>query len=187
MSTEAVAKAPETPQQKRNRLRKEFAKKNQKSISVKVQEMEYADWNPTTRMTLLVIALGQRVNEDAYVPEECPLQGDDILGWCDMAQWRIALRVGKCERQIRRVIAKLEKDGILEIKRWEDTNHTHHDLYRVIESKLDELQRPEQTENVPRPSRYKADRKATPGSFKTGMDNPQHAKRMVAVMEEDDE
>jgi len=104
-----------------------------------------------------------------------------------MAQWRIALRVGKCERQIRRVIAKLEKDGILEIKRWEDNNHTHHDLYRVIESKLDELQRPEQTENVPRPNRYQADRKATPGSFKTGMDNPQHAKRMAAVMEEDDE
>ena len=45
------------------RLRKEFAKRNQKSVSVKVQEMEYADWNPAARMVLLVIALGQRVNE----------------------------------------------------------------------------------------------------------------------------
>jgi hypothetical protein len=114
MSTEAVAKAQETPYQKKMRLRKEFAKKNQKSVSVKVQEMEYADWNPTARMTLLVIALGQRINEDAYVPEECPLQmPDDILGWCDLAEWRIALRVGKCDARYRRSSPSLKRTASL--------------------------------------------------------------------------
>lgn len=188
MNQEAVAKAQETRQQKRNRLRKEFAAKNQKSVSIKVQEMEYEDWNPTARMTLLVIALGQRVNEDAYVPEECPLQMPEILGWCDFAEWRIALRVGATVDGVQKIIIRLEEDGYLEIKRWTDNNNTPHNLYRVIESKLDENQRKEQKATAERPPRYKKSRKGkkNAGMFST-INQPGRTATQYAVMQMDDD
>lgn len=188
MSTEAVAKAQETPRQKRNRLRKEFAAKKQKSVSIKVQEMEYADWNPTARMTLLVIALGQRVNEDAYVPEECPLQMPEILGWCDFAEWRIAQRAGASEDGVQKIIQRFEDDGVLEIKRWWDNNNTAHNLYRIIESKLDELQRKEHKRGAERPPRYKKSRKGmkNKGSFTTA-NQPSRTVIQRGIMAEDDE
>jgi hypothetical protein len=190
MSQEAVvtAKAQETPQQKKMRLRKEFAKKNQKSVSIKVQEMEYADWNPTARMTLLVIALGARINEDAYVPEECPLQMPEILGWCDFAEWRIALRVGATEDGIQKIVQRFEDDGFLEIKRWTDSNNTPHNLYRVIEAKLDEVQRKEQKRGTDRPKRYKKSRKGmkNKGSFTTA-NQPGRTAEQRGVMEMDDD
>jgi hypothetical protein len=189
MSTEAVAKAQETPHQKKMRLRKEFAKKNIKSVPVKVQEMEYADWNPTARMTLLVIALGQRSNEESYVREECPLQMPEILGWCDFAEWRIALRVGATVDGIQKIIIRLEEDGYLEIKRWTDSNNTLHNLYRVIESKLDEVQRKEQTAKAARPPRYKKSRKGmkrNAGMFSTA-NQPGRSATERGVMEMDDD
>ena len=190
MNPEAVAtaKAQETPQQKKMRLRKEFTKKNIKSVPIKIQEMEYADWNPTARMTLLVIALGHRVNEDAYVPEECPLQMPEILGWCDFAEWRIALRVGATVDGIQKIIVRLEEDGYLEIKRWTDSNNTPHNLYRVIESKLDENQRKEQKATAERPPRYKKSRKGkkNAGMFST-INQPGKSATERRVMEMDDD
>jgi hypothetical protein len=169
------------------RLRKEFAKKNQKSVSVKVQEMEYADWNPTARMTLLVIALGQRVNEDAYVPEECPLQMPAILGWCDFAEWRIAQRVGATEDGIQKIVQRFDDDGVLEIKGWTDSNNARHNLYRVVESKLNELQRKEHKRGVERPPRYKKSRKGmkrNAGMFSTAN---QPGRTALGALEMDDD
>jgi hypothetical protein len=188
MSQEAVAQAKETPYQKKMRLRKEFAKRNQKSVSVKVQEMEYADWNPAARMVLLVIALGQRVNEDAYVPEECPLQMPEILGWCDFSEWRIGQRSGVTEDGAQKIIQRFEDDGFLEIKRWTDSNNTPHNLYRVIVSKLDEVQRKEHKRNAERPPRYKNSRKGmkNKGSFTT-INQPGRTAAQRAVMEMDDD
>jgi hypothetical protein len=189
MSQEAVATAKqETPYQKKMRLRKEFAKKNQKSVSIKVQEMEYADWNPTARLTLLVIALGARVNEEAYVPEECPLQMPEILGWCDFAEWRISQRVGATEDGVQKIIQRFEDDGLLEIKRWTDSNNTPHNLYRIIESKLDELQRKEHKRGAERPKLYKVSRKGkkNAGMFST-INQPGKSATERGVMEMDDD
>jgi hypothetical protein len=164
-------------------LKKAVAKKS-KSLSIRIQESDLYDWDSTARMTLLVIALGQRVNEDAWVQEDCPWSGEEMLGWCDMAQWRIALRVGKSENRIQKVITQLEKDGVLIIERWTDSNMADHDRYQIVEAVVDEHQRPEQKRGVERPSRYKVKRGTNKGSFSTA--NQPGKNREVREMDEDE-
>lgn len=161
------------------KLKKKFGKK---SLPIRVQESSLYDWNPGARMTLLVIALGQRVNEDAWVQEDCPWTAEEMLGWCDMAQWRIALRAGKSESQVHRDIMQFEKDGVLRVERWVDSNHANHDRYQIVEAVVDENQRPEQKPTVERPNRYK---KARPkkGWF-SSKNQPRRVAAAVAVMDE---
>ncbi|MGA9882140.1 MAG: hypothetical protein WBQ34_00315 [Candidatus Acidiferrales bacterium] len=150
MSEEFLAKARE--------IRKALAKK-EGSLPIQLMESDLYDWNPGARMTLMVIALGSRTNPDAYVPEDMP---DDykaaILGWCDMSQWRIALRAGKSESQVHRDIMMFETDGVIEVRRWQDSNNADHDMYRVNGDVLKERKRPKQKPDVERPARYKKPR-----------------------------
>jgi hypothetical protein len=163
-------------------IRKALAKK-ERSLSIKVQESDLYDWDSTARMTLLVIALGQRVNAEAWVQEDCPWSSVEMVGWCDMAQWRIALRVGKSENRIQKVIAKLEKDGVLLIERWRDSNNAEHDRYQIVEAVVDGHQRPEQRRGVERPDRYRVKRGANQGSFST----KNQPRRMAAAVRMDED
>lgn len=126
-----------------------------------VLESQLYDQNPGRRMTLLVLALGTRntaTNEDGtkkWVQEDCPWSIEEMIGWCDFAQWRIALRVGKSEPQVQRDIKQFEQDSVISIRRWTDDNGTNHDMYQLNIPVLQKNQRPEQTKNVERPKRYK--------------------------------
>jgi hypothetical protein len=148
------------------RMRKARAKKDM-SISIQVQESALYDHNPTARFLLLIIALGQRVNEDAYVPEDLPDKWkDDMLGWCDMAQWRLMLRSGlPTENQVYKYIKRFKDDGVLISRSWTDSNNSQHSMYKIVESVVKEHQRPSQKADVERPSRYKKKRKGNKGSF----------------------
>jgi hypothetical protein len=132
-----------------------------KSLPKLVQESQLYDQNPGRRMTLLVLALGTRntaTNEDGtpkWVQEDSPFTIEDMIGWCDFAQWRISLRVGKSKSQIQRDIMQFEKDGVISVRRWTDSNGIHHDMYQLNIPVIQKNQRPEQTENVQRPKRYK--------------------------------
>lgn len=132
-----------------------------KSLPMLVQESQLYDHNPGRRMTLLVLALGTRntaVNADGtakWVQEDCPWTIEEMVGWCDFAQWRITIRVGKSESQIQRDIQQFEKDGVITVRRWTDSSHNNHDMYQLNIPMLMENQRPEQTKNVERPKRYK--------------------------------
>src|SRR5271156_2857357 len=137
------------------RLKKQYAKK---SLPIRIMESSLYDWSPGTRLILLIIALGQRTNDEAWVPEDSPWTAEQMLGWCDQAQWRIALRAGKSESQVHRDIIQFEKDGVLEVERWRDSNNVNHDRYRIVEAVVDENQRPEQKPTVERPNRYKKPR-----------------------------
>lgn len=144
----------ESPREKVARLRQQRAKKDS-SISIKIQESDLYDWNSTARFLLLIIAQTQVTNEDAYVPEDMPDEfKNDILGWSWMSQWRFALRIGKSESQVQRLIERFAKDGVIQVRQWEDDNHTLHNLYRVVEGVVDTRQRPSQKKDVERPQRY---------------------------------
>ena len=146
------------------RIRKKHGKK---SLPIRVQECELYDWDTTARLTLLVIALGQRgeKHEGKWVQEDCPWTAEEMVGWCDMAQWRIALRVGKDEDRIQKVIKKLEADGVIVIEEWTDSNNAKHNRYQVVEDMINDSQRPKQERGVKRPSRYKTKRGPNKGSF----------------------
>jgi hypothetical protein len=166
------------------RLRKAHAKKTT-SIPILIMESNLYDWNPGRQMTLMVIALGTRTNPNAWIQEDAPLTAEQALGWCDMSQWRIALRAKKSESAVQKDIRQFEKDGVLEVKHWEDDNLTKHALYRINADVLRENARPAQKKNVERPKRYK---KSSPsrGRF-TAENQPRRGKNKNAGVYEMDE
>lgn len=143
-------------------LKRKFGKK---SLSIRVQESDLYDWNPAAAGLLLVITLGTRRRDEAWVQEDCPWTAEEMVGWCDMAQWRLALRSKMSESQVQRYIEQFEEDGVIEVEGWTDSNQAEHNRYRIIEAVVDEHQRPEQKRHVKRPSRYKKKRGANKGSF----------------------
>jgi len=75
------------------KLKKKFGKK---SLSIRIQESDLYEYNPAANMLLMVICLGQRRVKRKlrrhWVQEDCPKTAEELVGWCDMAQWRLALR-----------------------------------------------------------------------------------------------
>ena len=118
-------------------------------------ESDLYDWNPGARMLLLVLALGTRTSLEAHFPEDCPFTKEECIGWCDQAQWRLMLRVGKSECQIHKDILMFEKGGVIEIRRWRDSNKCNHDMYKINVDVVNQHQRPKQKPDVERPPRYK--------------------------------
>lgn len=159
----------ETPRQKAKRIAKERGIVKH-SLPIRVQECELFDFDPTARMTLLVIALGQRSEKedysDTWVQEDCPWTAEEMVGWCDFSQWRIAQRVGGTEDNIGRVIRKLEKQkpNVLIVETWIDSNNARHNRYKIVEDVIDANQRPSHRKDTVRPPRYKK-KASTRGRF----------------------
>jgi len=162
-------------------------KKHAKSLPILIMESDLWDWNPTKRMLLLVIALGTRKAKedysDTFIQEDCPKTVEEMVGFCDMAQWRLAARVGITEGYTSELLNEFEAEGVLHIDRWDDNNGTHHNMYQIIEAVVREHQRPEQKRGMKRPSRYKMERKGNKGSFSCA-NQPRKNKK---VREMDDE
>jgi hypothetical protein len=180
-ATQAAVFEEETPKQETKkekiaRLKKLAGvgkAKAEASLIIQIQNSELYDWNPTKRMTLLVIAFAHRTNEKAYVIDDMPdYLKDDMLGWCDMAQWRLAQRVGITEDHMNTVLRDMETDKAIFMRSWKDSNNADHNQYQVNENRIRETQRPEHKRDVKRPPRYKKERKANKGSFsKTNQPN----------------
>ena len=171
MSGAAPQPAPinETREERKARLDalNQAARKKRKSVPILIMESDLYDKKPAMQMTLMVIALAARSSDPDkkhVVPEDMPQEyKDDIAGWCDMAQWRIALRAKKSRSQVQRDLETMHNDGVIEVRTWEDSNNARHNMYKVNVEVLRERQR-KQTPNVERPSRYK-DKAPTRGRF----------------------
>jgi hypothetical protein len=165
-------------------------KHGMKSLRIAILESDLWDWNPTKRLLLLVLQLGTRTEKEDYsktfVQEDCPKTAEELVGWCDMAQWRLALRVGCTEKYIQELLIEFEKEGVINIDRWDDNNGVHHDMYRIVEDVVRDRQRPEQKKGVERPPRYKVKRGANKGSFSTA-NQPGRTANQRAIVKEDDE
>lgn len=158
-----------TKQQKLNQIKHEAREKGtlkeDKHIIITVQEMEKYDWNPSMRFLLLILILGTRTDSEAWIQEDCPKSAAEMVGWCDMAQWRLAQRVGLTEDHVQGMLKQLEADGFIEIVVWTDSNNARHGMYRVIEDTIRANERPSHKSTTPRAPRYKEKRKANKGSF----------------------
>jgi hypothetical protein len=187
MSKEAIAavREPETKQEKLARLKKSLAKK-ENSLPIQIMESDLYDFNPGARMLLIVLALGTRTNPDAYIPEDMPdaYREDKCLGFCDMSQWKLALRVGKSESQIQRDIQMFRKDGVVLARGWTDSNEAEHLMYKIVDAVVKEHKRPSQTADVKRPGRYKS-KNPNRGHF-SKQNQPVHAMAASAGVNEDD-
>jgi hypothetical protein len=139
---------------------------------IRIATSDLYDFNPGVRATLREIALLQVTKEDASVPEESPFKGD-YIGWCWMSQKNLALRVGKSESQVHRDIQKFEKDGVIAVRSWRDSNGNPHNEYHVIEQVVQDHQRPED-KDAPRPKRNKRVYKSNKGSFSAGNQPKSH-------------
>jgi len=156
----------------------------EKSLARKIAESSLYDWNSTARFLLTQIAVLTMDDEDDNYPDDAPEEfKQDKVGWCWMSQFKLALRIGKSESQVQRLVQKFKKDGVILLRQWRDDNNTLHDEYQIVESLVDAFQRPSQSRDVERPPRSKRDYKAydNKGGFKKGHDNRR------ANMEDDDE
>jgi DNA-binding PadR family transcriptional regulator len=163
------------------KLKKKFGKR---SLQIRLQESDLYEYNPAANMLLMVICLGQRrVKEnydDTFVQEDCPKTAEELVGWCDQAQWRLALRSKMSESQVLRYLKRFEDDGVIEIDGWTSpSTGREHRMYRIIEEVVDEHQRPEQSATVERPSRYKT-KSPNRGRF-TSKNQPEKKKKSKAV------
>ncbi len=119
-----------------------------------IMESDLWDWNPTS-----LAAAGHRAGHaqekedfsDTFIQEECPLTAEEAVGYCDMAQWRLAGRVGITEGYVSDLVNEYEAEGVLRIERWEDANGTKHAMYKIVEAVVREHQRPEQKRRMQRP------------------------------------
>jgi Helix-turn-helix domain len=157
----------------------------EKSLARKIAESSLYDWNPTARFLLTQLAV-LAMDEDSSYPEDAPDEYHaDKNGWCWMSQAKLALRIGRSESQVQRIIAdKFRPDGVILYRDWRDSNNTLHAEYKVVEKVVDAYQRPSQNADVKRPSRYGTSRKGTAAN--------QHRvggkfTKKTAVMDEDDE
>ena len=169
---------------------KRIPRQKPKSLTIKVQEMEKYDWNPSMRFLLLILVLGTRRSKDDYEGTWAPSgwTAEEMVGWCDMSQWRLAHRVGLTEERTSKMLKQLEEDGFIEIEGWRDEETGKlHCRYRVIEEKVDVSQRKEHNRSAKRGPRYKeGTRKANKGSF-SAKNQPTISARRKAIMEEDHE
>lgn len=171
------------------KLKKKFGKK---SLAIRLQESDLYEYNPAANMLLMVICLGQRREkenyDDTWVQEDCPKTAEELVGWCDMAQWRLALRSKMSESQVHKYLKRFEDDGVIEIDGWTSpTTGMEHRMYRIVEAVVDEHQRPEQSRAVKRPSRYTV-KNSKRGWFSKKNQPDRNEKTLVAVagVDEDD-
>lgn len=147
---------------------------NKASSSTVIQawQSDLYDYNPGVRATLIAIAFLQMNDEDSNYPEDAPKAlRDDRVGWCWASQKFLAARVGKSERQVRRDIARFQRDGVIEVRQWRDSNKALHDEYHVLEDVVQAHQRPED-KDATRPKRSSRDYSAyeNKGAFRKGDD-----------------
>ena len=166
--------------------------KRPKGLSIKVQEIEKYEWNPSMRFLLLILVLGTRREKDDYEDTWAPSgwTAEEMVGWCDMAQWRLAQRVGLTEGRINQMLKQLEDDGFIHIEGWTDPDTGKlHCRYQVIEEMVDASQRPSHTPKTKRGDRYSnpdKPRKANKGSF-SSKNQPKMSALRKAILEEDGE
>jgi hypothetical protein len=138
-----------------------------KSLGRKITDSSLYDWNATARFLLSQIAV-LRMDEDSNYPDDAPDDfKEDKVDWCWMAQYKLALKIGKSESQVQRLITRFREDGVIFYRDWIDDHGVIHAEYKINEKLLDAYQRPSQNRDVERPPRYKVKRGTNKGSFST--------------------
>jgi hypothetical protein len=154
MTKEATALAPD------NLTKDDAVELSERSLSRLIAESDVYDFKPTARSLLREIAMMTMDGSeyDVYPGDAPPSHKADRKGWCWMSQWRLGLRVGISESQINRLIDMFHEHGVLEKRYWHDSRGALHAEYKLNRDVFISHQRPSQTEDVERPSRYSKER-----------------------------
>lgn len=166
----------------------DYEEPKERTLVTKVMETELYDWCPTKRYLLVIIAFGQRKEDKPKrLPKDMPDKfRNNMKGWCDQAQWRLAQRLGSTEDYVQELIAGFHTDGVVSVRTWYDSNHAKHNQYHVEEAMIERHQRPSQRKNVKRPGRYKTKRGANKGSF-SSKNQPRKSVPVAGFEGQDDE
>jgi hypothetical protein len=163
-----------------------LAKPEEKTLHRLIVESSLYEWNATARFLLCEIAV-MRMDEDSNYPKDAPEEYQaDKVDWCWLSQGKLALRIGKSESQVQRLITKFREDGTILYRDWYDENMTHHAEYKVVGKVFAAFQRPNQDINQERPRRNKEKRKPNAGSFST-KNQPGKSAQRKAIEAEDEE
>ena len=195
--TFAAMKLAELDEQPEPKPKKHKAKK-EKSLTIKIQETSLYPWNPTMRYLLMVLHLGTRKPKEDYSDTWAPTgwTAEEMVGWCDMAQWQLAERVGVTEDHMGRLLRTLEDDEVIEIEQWRDPDTGKwHARYRIMPEMIEANQRKRsapgrRAEVLPRYKEGTRPSKAN-GNLHKGMfsksNQPSMSAKKKALMEEDGE
>ena len=106
--------------------------KNRKVFSdyIRIGESDLYDYEPVRRAVLKEIAFMQVHDEDTKVPKNSPFKGQ-YVGWCYASQKRLAARVGTTEGYVKKCVALMEKDGVIETRMWTDPMGYPHQIGRA--------------------------------------------------------
>lgn len=169
--------------------KKKHPTKKPKSLTIKIQEIEKYDWNPSMRYLLMVIHIGTRRSKEDYEDTWAPTgwTAEEMVGWCDMAQWRLAGRVGLTTDRICQMLKQLEEDGFIRIEGWRDEETGKlHCRYQIVPEMIEASQRPEWSPRMKRGPRNSKPRVANKGSF-SAKNQPKMSALRKAILEEEGE
>jgi hypothetical protein len=172
--------------------KKKHPTKKAKSLTIKLQEISAYEYNPSMRYLLMIIHLGTRREKDNYDNTWAPTgwTAEEMVGWCDFAQWKIAGRLGLTTDHTGRMLRQAEEDGWVDIEQWRDPDtRKWHARYRLIPEMVEANQRPEWSPKMKRGDRYAEGSrkgKTNAGSFSKS-NQPKISDKQRAIREEDGE
>ena len=109
-----------------------------------------------------------------------------MLGWCDMSQWKLALR-GKSESQVHKDIKMFRKDGVVQGRAWTDEDwNPPLDVQDHAGDDCRKHKRPSQKKGVVHPPRYKSKKAPSRGWFSSENQPIKKVMAAVAGMDEDE-
>jgi hypothetical protein len=111
-------------------------------LSIRIGTSTLYDFKPTMKSLLLMIAFMSVKGEGIRMkPRDKSRERIDYNGWCWASEKYLAMRCGISERTVRRLIDKLKKDTVIEVRTWRDSWGRPHNEYRIIEAEVDAAQR----------------------------------------------
>jgi hypothetical protein len=113
-------------------------------LYIRVGTSTLYDWKPTYKSALKEIAYMTVDGDGIRVkPRDESRKKVDYNGWCWASELTLAKRLGCSERTVQRIVAKMKKDGVIEIRTWRDKWGHSHNEYQINEQVIDDNQRPD--------------------------------------------
>lgn len=145
------------------------------SLCIRIGTSLFYEYKPTFKALLNMIAyMTVQGDSSRAKPKQESRKKVDYDGWCWASEKTLAMRIGCSERTVQRAIAKMKKNGIVEVRQWRDSWGRPHNEYKINEQVIDSNQRDFET---PRSKCEWQKRKPNKGTFST-----QHQPKAIRQM-----
>ena len=128
----------------RQKYKDSDGKEGKLGLYIRVGTSTLYDWKPTYKSALKEIAYMTVDGDGIRVkPRDESRKKVDYNGWCWASELTLAKRLGCSERTVQRIVAKMKKDGVIEIRTLRDKWGHSHNEYQINEQVIDDNQRPD--------------------------------------------